>query len=237
MHLQKDNMENLKHVEGKIIVKVDHESKNSHRFADGTVIRLERDYNNLNRRETQPTNGIVISGENIPSGSDILVHHNATSETNRIHNYIPLSGKETSSDIKYYSIPEEQCFLWRDENNIWQPIAPYETALRVFKPYKGILHNIEPSVLKNTLYVTSGNLKGKVVATIEAVDYVVVFQGINGTEEQIIRFRPNGDAKTKREPEAIAVMNELTEKIKKGEYYVGIEVKDAKPINENVLVN
>ena len=68
-------MNKLKHVEGRIIVSVDHESKNSHKFADGTVIRLERDYNNLNRRQTQPTNAIVISGKDISKGSEILIHH------------------------------------------------------------------------------------------------------------------------------------------------------------------
>jgi hypothetical protein len=227
-------MSTLKHIEGRIVVSVDHESKNSHKFSDGTVIRLERDYNNLNRRETQPTNAVVISGANIPKGSEILIHHNAPSDTNRIHNYSKLSGKETGSDIKHYSIPEEQCFLWRDENNVWQPIFPYQTALRVFRPYKGVLEGISPTCLKNTLYVTSGGLKGKVVSTIEAVDYVIVFQGINGTEEQIIRFRPNGDEKTNREEEAVAILNDITNKVNNGEYLVGITTKDAKPIKELV---
>lgn len=227
-------MNTLKHIEGRIIVAVDHQSKNSHKFADGTVIRLERDYNNLNRRETQPTNATVISGANIPKGSEILIHHNAPSDTNRIHNYSKLSGKETGSDIKHYSIPEEQCFLWRDANNTWQPIPPYETALRVFVPYIGVLEGIEPKPLKNVLYVTSGELKGKVVTTLDACDYVVVFQDVNGQEGNVIRFRPNGDAKANREPEAIALMNEITDKVKSGKYLIGITTKDAKPIKKLV---
>lgn len=230
-------MNTLKHVEGRIICSVDLQAKNFHTFSDGTKIRLERQYENMNRRQTEPVNAIVVSGANIPAGSEILVHHNAPSETNRIHNYTQLSGKETSSDIKYYSIPEEQCFLWRDENDTWQPIAPYETALRVFKPYNGILQGIEPTVLKNTLYVTSGNLKGKVVATVEASDYQVVFQDINGREGNVIRFRPNGDERHNREPEAVAIMDSLTDKVNEGEYYVGIEIKDAKPLKELVPVH
>lgn len=225
----------LKHVEGRVIVSVDLEGKNSHTFSDGTKIRLERDYNNLNRRETQPTNAIVISGANIPKGSEILIHHNAHSDTNQIHNYVPLSGKETASDIKYYSIPEEQCFLWKDANNTWQPIPPYETALRVFVPYTGVLEGIEPKPLKNVLYVTSGDLKGKVVATLEACDYQIVFQDSNGQEGNIIRFRPNGDEKNNREPEAVAIMNELTDKVNDGEYLVGLTTKDAISINEKSL--
>ena len=227
-------MSSLKHIEGRIIVAVDHESKNSHRFSDGTVIRLERDWNNLNRRETQPTNAIVISGANIPKGSEILIHHNAPSDTNRINNYSKLSGKETGSDIKHYSITEEQCFLWKDANNTWQPIPPYETALRVFVPYNGILEGIEPKALKNVLYVTSGEWEGKVVTTLDACDYVIVFQDVNGQEGNLIRFRPNGDEKNNREPEAIALMNEITDKVKKGKYLVGITTKDAKPIKELV---
>ena len=224
----------LKHVEGKVIVAVDLESKNSHTFSDGTKIRLERDYNNLNKRETQPTNAIVVSGANIPAGSEILIHHNANSDTNKITNHTALSGKETGSDIKYYSIPEEQCFLWKDEIGEWKPIAPYETALRVFKPYKGFLEGIEPTLLKQTLYCTSGELKGKVVATLEACDYQVVFQDTNGQEGNVIRWRPNGDAKG-REEEAVAIMNELTEMVENGELLVGLTKSDAKPINELVL--
>lgn len=216
-------------VPGRVIVSVDRESKNSWKFEDGTVIRYERDFNNLNRRETQPVNATVISGDNIAAGAQILIHPNASSETNQIHNYQKLSGEVTGSDIGYYSIPEEMCFAWLDGES-WKAIAPYETALRVFIPYRGVIEGIEPSVLKDTLYVTSGELKGMVVATLKACDYQIVFQDVNGREGNLIRFRPYGDEKTKREPEAIAILNEATMMVNSGEYYVGITVSDAKPI-------
>lgn len=227
----------LKHIEGKIIVQVDLESKNWHTFSHGAKIRLERQFNNLNRRETEPVNAIVISGENIPSGSEILIHPNAPSETNKIHNYQQLSGKETGSDIKYYSIPEDQCFIWKDESGEWKPIPPYETALRVFKPYAGMLEGIEPTKLKDVLYVTSGELSRKCVATIQACDYQIVFQDTNGKEGNIIRFRPFGDEKTGREEEAIAILHYETEMVQIGEYLVGITVSDAKPINKLIHAN
>ena len=66
-------------VEGRVVISVDLESKNSHTFSDGTKIRLEREYNNLNQRETKPVNAIVIDGEDIESGSQILIHPNVTS--------------------------------------------------------------------------------------------------------------------------------------------------------------
>ncbi len=59
-------MSKLKHTEGRIIVSVDIEAKNYHTFAGGIVIRRERQFDNLNRRETEPVNGFVISAKYIP---------------------------------------------------------------------------------------------------------------------------------------------------------------------------
>lgn len=219
-------MSTLKHIEGRIIVAVDHESKNSHRFSDGTVIRLERDWNNLNRRETQPTNATVISGANIPKGSEILIHHNAPSDTNRIHNYSKLSGKETGSDIKHYSIPEDQCFAWYDGKD-WQPIPPFSFALRIFKPYYGVIEGVEPTLLKDTLFVTTGELKNKVVKTIEASDYQIIAQGKNGKEICLIRFRPFGDKKNGREEEAIAILWNETKQVLNDKYLIGYSTTDS----------
>lgn len=222
----------LKHIDGKVVVAVDREGKNWHKFSDGTVIRLERQYDNFNRRETEPVNGLVISAENIPRGSEVLIHPNAATDTNQITNYRQLSGQETGSDIKYYSIPEDQCFIWKDESGKWKPLPPYETALRVFRPYKGMMIGIEPTPLKDTLYCTSGELKGKVLATIKSSDYEIVFQNSDGREGRIIRWRPMGDEKTNREPEAVAVMNNFTDQVNEGELWVGLSTSDAKPLNE-----
>jgi len=103
--------------------------------------------------------------------------------------------------------------------------------LRVIKPYKGKLHNIEPEVLKDTLYVVSGDLKGNVVKTLKGCDYQLVFQELNGREGNLICFRPNGDSKLKMEEEAIAILLDDTEKVVSGEYLVGYEIKDAKKLN------
>lgn len=220
---------NLKAPDGKVIIVIDIENKNWHTFENGQKIRLERQFDNLNRRQTEPVNCFVIDGKNIKSGSEILIHPNAIQDSNRIFDF-----KNNLGDIRYYSIPEEQCFCWRDEKNNWLPLPPYETALRVFKPYKGFLVGIEPEKLKNVLYVTRGELNGKCVSTINAVDYQIIFQDINGKENSIIRFRPSGCEKTKREPEAIAILQKETEQIKNGELLVGLTSTDAKPINEIV---
>ena len=230
-------MGSLKHIEGRVIVSVDLEAKNWHSFEDGTKIRLERQFNELNRRLTEPVNAIVISAENIPQGSEILVHPNAPTETNKIHNYLPFSGDALESNIQYFSIPEDQCFAYFNESGEWQTLPPYETALRVFKPYQGFLTGIDPTQYSETLFVTSGRLSGQVVKTVKAADYEVVFQDKNGREGRLIRFRPDGDPKTKREEEAVAILNVETELVNKGELFVGLSTKDAKPLKESVPIH
>ena len=213
----------LKAVEGKVIISVDLEGKNSHTFSDGTKIRLERQYNNLNRRETHPVNAIVIDGEGVKAGSQILIHPNMTHDTNKIFNYGQLSGDIEGSDVKYFSIPVEQCYAWLDEedNNTWKPLKNFEFALRVYKPYVGLIDGIEPTLVKDVLYVTTGEFKGLVVHTLKACDYEIIFQGIHGREERLIRFRHFPDQEHERE-EIIAVDYHLTEKVNKGELVVGI---------------
>mgnify|MGYP002813323528 FL=1 len=221
----------LKHTEGRVVARVNREKKNYYTFADGTKIRVERQFDNFNRRETQPTNAIVVSAKGIPEGAEILVHPNAPEENNRIYDYTPLSGEEVASHVKYYSIPEDQCFAWRNENQ-WKPIPPFETALRVFKPYKGLLTGVEPTQLKDVLFVTSGELKGKVVKTIKSSDYCIVFQDTNGKEGNLIRFRPFGCQKTKREEEAVAILWDETKLVNRGDLLVGLSKSDAKQLKE-----
>lgn len=225
---------NLKATENRVIVSVDHEAKNWHTFSNGTKIRRERQFNELNRRISEPVNAIVIDGEGIPPGTEIIIHPNGPTETNRIYNFHQLSGEETGSDIKHYSIPKEHCFIWKDSDGNWKPLKPYETALRVYEPYSGLLQGIEPKLIKNVLYVTSGELSGKVVKTLPACDYVCIFQDTNGQEAQVLRFRPFGDGD--REEEAIAIMDELTECLNNGGLLVGLESSKAKPIHELICL-
>ena len=215
----------IKCVPDKVIVKVDNNSKDYHTFEDGTKIARLRRFNNLNFRETNPVNAWVIDAENIPKGVEILVHHNSIHDSNRIFGY-----KDKSPDVAYYSILINDCFLWRDADGEWKPIEPFEKALRVFKPYTGALENIEPTLIQDTLYVTSGSLKGNIVKTLKACDFEVVFQGSNGREQRIIRFRPNGCTKSRREPEAIAILKDLNEMLFKGELLVGLSPTDAKTL-------
>lgn len=219
----------MNHTEGRIVVSVDLEKKNWHQFADGTQIRLERKYENFNMREVNPVNAVVVSAENIPSGAEILIHHNTIHDTNRIFDYQQLSGTVESSSIKYYSIREDEAFAWRKENE-WEPLPGFDFALRVFKPYNGILEGIEPMVIKNTLFMLTGKYKNQVGVTIQASDYQIVFQDVNGREGNLIRIRTDGDDKTQREPELVLLHHAYTKKVFANELLVGLTKKDAKTL-------
>jgi hypothetical protein len=216
--------DNLQYIEGRVIVKVDIDGKDSWTFENGQKIEYKRRFNNFNRSQTEPVNAIVISGEGIKKGAEILVHFNAIHDSNRIFDY-----KESNESVQYYSVHNDMCFAWLDDG-IWQPLPPYAFAWRVFKPYEGLIANIEPTLVKDVLFVTSGELKSKVVKTVKAADFTITAQGADGREINLIRFRPFGDERNKREEEAIAVMHEITDKVLSGEYLIGLTTRDAKTI-------
>jgi hypothetical protein len=219
----------LKHIHGRVIVKIDTDLKNWHTFASGKKIRLERGWENFNNREVQPVNAIVISAENIPQGSEILIHHNSIHDVNRIFDYTPLSSEAEADCIKYYSLPEHDCFAWRRENGELKPLKGFQFALRVFEPYKGILNGIPPKLMQDILYITTGKLAGNVCHVLVASDYEIVYQGLEGREERIIRIRHNDEEEIERE-EIIAVNHSLTGKMLNGELFVGLIPSDAMPV-------
>ena len=224
-------MNNIRHTEGRIVVSIDIEGKNWHMFDNGTKIRLERKYENFNLREVNPVNAIVISAENIPVGSEILIHHNTIHDTNRIFDYQQLSGMAEASSIKYYSIIDDEAFAWLNGDS-WEPLPGFDFALRVFKPYNGILAGIEPTPLKNTLFMLTGKYKNQVGITLQASDYQIVFQDVNGREGNLIRIRTEGDEKTQREAELVMLHHAYTKKVFANELLVGLTKKDAKTLKQ-----
>ena len=224
----------LKHPQGRVLLKIDTQAKNWHTFEDGTKIRRERQFNDFNKRVTEPVNGIVVSADNIPTGCEILIHHNSVHDTNRIFDYTPLSGIFEATDIRYYSIPEAECYAWRNEAGELSPMKNYVFALRVYEPYKGMIEGIEPKLIPDVLYITTGELCGNICHVLKASDYEIVFQGLKGREEKVIRCRHFEDEYDDRQ-EVIAVSSYLTERLNKGELLIGLTPKDAKPLNEKSL--
>lgn len=233
-------MGELKAPVGRVIVRVDMQVKNWHTFSFGMKIRHERGFNNLNYRETQPVQGEVIDSTYIPEGSIIIFQHNATHPYYQIFNYKPLSGADIASEMRYFSIPETACYLYRPPGgDRWLPLEGFATGLRVFKPYKGLIQGIEAQQLKDMLYVTSGHLKGQVVQTVRAADYQVVCLGLNGQEENIIRFRhwehPSLDNDGREE--VIVVLDHYTRLVQKGDLHVGITTSDARALDKSERSN
>jgi hypothetical protein len=224
----------MKHTQGRIVVKVPLLHKNEHMMENGQVISIERQYNNLNRRETQPVNAWVICAENIPEGAEVLIGHNATHDTFKITNHDQLSGGIIAGKIEYFAIPEDQAFLWRLGKEPWQPTKGYATGLRVFKPYDGPLVGIEPKQLKNVLYVTSGELSGKICQTVRAADYELVFNDFDRREHRIIRFRhyDDGIELNGREDELTCIRNDYNKDLQKGRLLIGLTSSNAKPLKE-----
>jgi len=223
----------LSPTEGRVVVSVDTQFKNFHTFSNGTQIRIERQWNNLNKRHTEPVNAICVASDHIPSGAEILIHHNATHPVAMVFNHKKLGGENVSDSVKEFSIPETQCYLWRLGSEKWQPLKGFATALRVFKPVETKFYGIAPTLIKNTLYIDSGELAGKVVHTLRACDYEIIFRSEKGVEEKIIRCRHFENETNERE-EITAIDNHLTKMVAEGKYYVGISVTDAKPLKELV---
>ena len=218
----------LKAPSNRVIIKIDLESKNSHTFKDGTKIKLERVYDNFNMRYVKPVNAEVVNAKEIPVGSEILIHHNATHDTYKIFNYQRPTA-EASSDMQYFSIPIEECFMWRDKKgSTWNALNNFITGLRIFEPYTGFLEGVEPALVKNKIYVTSGELEGNVVGTVISSDYEIIYQDDDGTEGKIIRLRyyPEGNDRN----EVISIEHEMTNKVKNGELLVGYNTSDAKKL-------
>jgi len=215
---------------GRVIIKIDLDAKNFHSFSDGTKIRIERQYDNFNMRYVKPVNATVIHAHGIEEGSDVLIHHNSTHDTYRLFNYQGPT-EDASSEIKYYSIPEQECFFWRKPGgSTWNALSDFATALRVYKPYEGTFDGIDPTLVKNKLYITSGEHSGKVCQVVNAADYQVIFQGDDGTEQFLIRIRHYEKEYNDRE-EIIAIDHELTKMVKTGDVLVGYTPTDAKKIN------
>jgi len=222
----------LKHVEKRIVIKADKDGKNWHTFADGKKIRLEREYENLDRKHTSQVLGEVISGSNVPAGAMILFHHNAIHPVNQIINHSQLNGEEIASGVEIFSFREDECYLWKmPKEKEWKPLKGFATALRVFQPYNGEMEGILPTKLKDVLYITSGELKGKVCHCLKASDMSLIFNNDEGVEEIIIRVRHFEGTELNEREEIIAIDLDLTKKVKNGELHVGITSKDCKKIN------
>jgi hypothetical protein len=257
----------LKHADKRIVVKVDTDSKNNYMFDNGIILRLFPKTSQFDGRFFQPTNGIVISADDIPENAEVLLEHNATHETNCI-----VEMKDENPNIKYYSVPEMQCYVWRKMEYIdyvrhgykcgggmmgaWQPTRYYEIGERVYKPYKGVMQNVKPELIKNTLLIKTGKYKNKIVHTLKDSGYIIIYQDTNGKPNQILTvFNIKDDnelsfhipssynniepeelnrIRNYAKQEIIAIDHTLTEQYLNGELYTGLDDEHCKPIEKEL---
>jgi hypothetical protein len=93
----------LLHPEGRVILRIDNNVKQKHVFSGGEFF-IERKVENFDRRQTEATQGIVVSADDIPIGATVLVHHNSTHDVYKIFDYQKLGDEESINEIFYYSI-------------------------------------------------------------------------------------------------------------------------------------
>ncbi len=224
-----EESDTIVHSAGRVVIKCNLSTKEDETLSNGLIIARPRDWDCFDMKIKNCTQAKVVSSDTIEKGTMVLIGHNVIHDTNRIFDYKEVTG----SDVHYYSIPENQIFLKQDENGDWVTLPPFETALKVWKPYTGILHHIPPTFIKDTLFVTSGELKDKAVKTVKSSDYVITYrEPSTGKTQNIIRFRPFGLEAEHREPEAICVLDDTTEKILNDELIIGIEISDAKTYSQ-----
>lgn len=229
-NFHKNTYYNLQHVKGRVIIKVDKEQKNFYTFSNGQTIRVERKYDNLDRSYTQQVLGVVISAEHIPTDALVLFHFNSAHDSNLITNHNNLSGEEVASGVQLYSITEQECFLWKMvEDEEWQPTKGFAIAERVYKPYEGRLVGLTPKLIKDTLFIKTGEYKGQIVRTLNACDYNIKFRNEKGVDEHIVRCRHFENEEHIRE-EIIAIDEELTEQLYAGKIWIGTHPNNAKSI-------
>lgn len=207
----------LKHTFGRVVVKMDIQKKNRHTFSNGATIRRERGFNNFNFREVNPCNAIVVSAENMPIGAEVILDYTSFHDSNKIFDY-----DSGSIDVEFYSVKEYECYAWKIGESEWQPTKDCEFGLRVYRPHEGRLEHVTPERIKETLYVTTGSLKGFVVMTVRGADYQMVFTDDNGKEGNIIRFRHSDEPDYDKE-EVICIHNEYTDLVNEGKLLIGLE--------------
>ena len=222
----------MKALTGFVIIKIDTRQKERYRLG-GTdiVLDITRGFN-WNQREDRPTLATIIDGENLPSGTDVLVNYLALEPVYEILDEDILTKHEKQQGYKILSIPNDMCFAYFHKGE-WHPCKEYLITMRVYKPYGGMLLGVEPVLVKNIMYVVKGysegtekdkvDLSGKVAVTLDWADYEIIWTNRDNQEERIIRTRDR---------EVIGIDNSALEKINKGEYLIGLSPKTAKKLKE-----
>lgn len=211
----------LKKVMKNVLVKMQTLQKERYDLGGGKILHIERGYN-FNRREDYPSMAVVIDGEGLPEGAEILVHHNSIEASYQVFNEEYLSAEEKREGYKVLSLPNDTCYCYKKDGE-WLPYGEFLITLRIFKPYTGRLVGLPHEQVKNRMYCVKGEWEDKVLVTTPNCDYEIIWHNTNNREERLIRTRHR---------EVLATDEGLMEKLVSGEYLVGLSPNSCKKLNE-----
>ena len=90
----------LKAAQGRILLKVDPDFKNNYSLTKDVTIRLERNVENLNHRETMPVQGICMEDRpNVSREAMVIVNHNSFHPSNQVFDYDGLTNIEQEKGL------------------------------------------------------------------------------------------------------------------------------------------
>lgn len=211
----------------RVLIAVDLKYKNRVALGDsGIVLERERNFNDLNHRVTQPSQGFVINSDYLPIGAEILVSHNSFHETNKLFTF---DNEIELPNIGIFSVPKTECYVYRVGNGEWNACEGFLLGLKVFEPYNGIIEGIEPKEIKRLFFVTSkGYLQNKVVDTVNAAILPIIANDENYNEIIINRIRHYPSETDNVREEVLTINNEKTKQVLKGKLLIGNNSKDCK---------
>lgn len=214
-----------------IILKMDVRQKEKFNLTEDIQIEISKGFN-FNLREDRSSMGYIINGRGLTKGHQALCHHLTIESGNEVVGETILTEAEKKEGYKVFSVDRDMVFATSPDGIEWHPCKDFLITLRIFKPYKGKLKGIEPTVLKDRMYIIKGvdefeeqitDLSDKVACTTVNSDYQIIWHNKKNREQSLIRTRSR---------EVLAIDNGMLEDLKNGELLIGLTATDCKTYKE-----
>ena len=219
-----------------ILLKMNTRQKEKYALTDNIQIEISKGFN-FNLREDRSSMGYIINGRGLTKGHQALCHHLTIESGNEVTAETILTDDEKKIGFKVFSVDKDMVFATSPDGIKWFPCKDFLITFRIFKPYKGKLKGIEPSVLKDRMYIIKGvdefeeeitDLSDKVACTTVNSDYEIIWHNENNREQSLIRTRSR---------EVLAIDNGMLEDLKKGELLMGLSPTNCKTYKEYINGN
>ena len=211
-----------------ILLKMNTRQKEKFALTPEIEIEIQRGYE-FNLRLDRSSMGYIINGRGLTKGHQALCHHLTIESGNEVAAETILTETEKKIGFKVFSVDRDMVFATSPDGIEWFPCIDFLITFRIFKPYKGKLKGIEPTVVPNRMFVIKGfseefdgeriNLSGTVAITLVNCDYEIIFHNEKNREQSVIRTRSR---------EVLGTDEQLLEDLKKGKYFIGLTSKDNK---------